>query len=493
MIVYDDVGVCPPIARHTYPLYDFEGDDYYVHSPCACNEMISLCNRHMLARTIEQKKPLPSYDFQIRLVPDTAWQIVRKYTAFNRRKMINALYNVRQFGISRYHARVSLFLKNEKILDPGKPPRAIQYRSPEYNLELSRYLAPFERAMYEFSETNKYPCFAKGKTAYQRGLLLELKFDKFVNPYIYQVDYSKFDAHVTVDHLKAEHDCYLRAYDGDRYLAWLLKLQLRNYGRSSNGIRYIVDGKRMSGDVNTGLGNSLINFLVLRQVAPSAEYLIDGDDCLVISDKPIEFSSDYGFDFKVCLHRQLLGVKFCSSYYLPTLGRFIRDPYVIISKHSHTIRKLIGQANAGLLRAIGECELACCTGVPMIQDFALLLISCAPKALFDPELLFKAAGLPVQISPILDETRVEFYMVFGYEPYYQVAFEQSLKTPQSEVLPLFHVAGSTGSTIRQCEEQEERGPHGHLTVAHEWLAYRDQLDASATRQPPKPPLYWEAF
>jgi hypothetical protein len=94
-------------------------------------------------------------------------------------------------------------------------------------------------------------------------------------------DYSKFDSHVHTHVLELEHAVW-RAVSGMEMK--LLDNQLINSGRTGH-LRYTAVGTRMSGDRNTGGGNSVINILIFRVLKRvceiDLEILCDGDDSIV--------------------------------------------------------------------------------------------------------------------------------------------------------------------------------------------------------------------
>jgi hypothetical protein len=94
-------------------------------------------------------------------------------------------------------------------------------------------------------------------------------------------DYSKFDSHVHTHVLELEHAVW-RAVSGMEMK--LLDNQLINNGKTGP-LRYTAVGTRMSGDRNTGGGNSVINILIFRVLKRvcniDLEILCDGDDSVV--------------------------------------------------------------------------------------------------------------------------------------------------------------------------------------------------------------------
>jgi hypothetical protein len=100
-------------------------------------------------------------------------------------------------------------------------------------------------------------------------------------------DYSKFDAHIHTHVLREEHAVW-RQISGMSMK--LLNQQLVNSGRVNKcDIKYTAVGTRMSGDRNTGGGNSVINILIFRTLSAltgvTLEILCDGDDSIVWLDR----------------------------------------------------------------------------------------------------------------------------------------------------------------------------------------------------------------
>jgi len=103
----------------------------------------------------------------------------------------------------------------------------------------------------------------------------------FKDPVALLGDYSKFDAHVHTHMLSQEHAVW-REISGLQME--LLDKQLINNGRCGQ-ISYTAVGTRMSGDRNTGGGNSILNILIFRTLqrmtGVKIEVLCDGDDSVV--------------------------------------------------------------------------------------------------------------------------------------------------------------------------------------------------------------------
>lgn len=155
-----------------------------------------------------------------------------------------------------------MFVKPDKYPEAAirdKAPRAIQYRSPMYNLLIGRFLHVYEHALMEkLDGPSQTPFLAKGYNNQERAQILMEKISMFKNPQYICLDHSKFDSSISAELLKVEHLVYWKQFK-NKWLRHLLKYQINNRGYTKSGIRYSIRGTRMSGDYNTGLGLSLIH------------------------------------------------------------------------------------------------------------------------------------------------------------------------------------------------------------------------------------------
>ncbi|APG76592.1 hypothetical protein 3 [Wenling tombus-like virus 3] len=186
---------------------------------------------------------------------------------------------------------VSMFVKDEKVPNIAKPPRAIQYRSARYNLELGRFLIPVEDCYGSgcFSPVGER-VFSKGLNRASLSILFSKVLSKFKDPVVIENDYSRYDSRINRALLMTEHAFYLELFGLHRKLAKLLNWQLNNRGRHRDGVKYRTKGRRMSGDYNTGLGNSILNLLILRMWMFESgiekyHLIVDGDDSLLVIER----------------------------------------------------------------------------------------------------------------------------------------------------------------------------------------------------------------
>ena len=190
---------------------------------------------------------------------------------FGRKRVIyeRAVAELHSRGYKDSGAEIKAFVKAEKInfTAKGDPaPRLIQPRSPVYNACLGRYLKKFEKRLFRgFEAAFGYPVVLKGLNADGVGRALETNWKSFVKPVAVGLDASRFDQHVSQEALRFEHSVYNSVF-GSPELARLLRAQLRNKGigvAADGHVRYKTDGCRMSGDINTGMGNCLLMSLMV--------------------------------------------------------------------------------------------------------------------------------------------------------------------------------------------------------------------------------------
>ncbi len=327
-------------------------------------------------------------------VPDQ--KLADWFTGARRKRYALALERARCTGVTRKDAAISLFVKCEKLNPNAKvnpDPRAIQFRGYRYGAVLATYLKPMEHQLYNFQGGGIFPrgrLIGKGLSSVGRAQLIVQKWRSFVNPVAVSIDASRFDKHVSLEVLRIEHSIYLKMNPSPE-LQRLLSYQLRNVGRSREGMRYKTRGRRMSGDMNTALGNCIIMVLMVAAWCRGRKYdiLDDGDDCLVFLEKADltwAIASvgpaflEFGMEVKVeAIAYEIEEIEWCQSRPVqvgPEEWRMVRNPSKVLGGalggfkyFEQSIR-----ARRRLVNTIGLGELACNAGVPVLQDFALSLV-----------------------------------------------------------------------------------------------------------------------
>jgi hypothetical protein len=287
----------------------------------------------------------------------------------------------------------------------------------------------------------------KGLNNIERAQLLIDKASAFDSPCFIEADYSRFDAHVCRDKLQAEHATYIQASTAPDQLKWLLDLQLKNKCRTTQGIKYETVGKRMSGDMNTALGNCLINVFTICYVCHKkgvkADFFVDGDDSVIIIEQrdahliQAEDWDDTGFKCKMAKTNSITKVEFCKCKIINTaLGpRFIPNPLRIMSHYSTTTKRSQGKFWLRKIKADGQGLLALYGGVPILQAIALMMIRLAgnvkPADFFSLDGWHKYIGHKSIEAPITAICRVELMEAWNLNIGEQMFYEDYL----NRVLP----------------------------------------------------------
>jgi len=345
-------------------------------------------------------------------------------------------------------AYVKTFVKAEKInfTQKGDPaPRVIQPRSPRYNVSVGRFLKPFEKALCEgFRRMEGYPVILKGMNANDVGTTLRKHWDSYRCPVAVGLDASRFDQHVSVQALEWEHGVY-NAVFRDKELARLLRWQLHNVGngRARDGfVRYKVDGCRMSGDINTGMGNCLLmSSIVLaycQQAGLDVRLANNGDDCVLIMEKrdlpKLDRIDKWFLEFGFTLTREdtvstFEQIEFCQAHpvWVGDGWRMCRNPFTALVKDQVSLLSWATEKEYNQYRnAVAECGLALTRGVPVWQAFYECMWTPqqsmhASGRVRDSGFGYMASGVTGGV--LTDEARVSFWRAFGITPSAQEALE----------------------------------------------------------------------
>jgi len=310
--------------------------------------------------------------------------IVKGKASRARGRYISGYYDYRENGLQWYHSRVTAMQKLElhdvtKLA--SKEDRAIQYRSVAFNAALARYLWDFEQKLFHGTTYNGLPWCAKGFDKGQRAILLLRMADKYKNPIFVLADHHRFDAHVNEELLKLGHKGYMTAHPNRYTLKQLLKCQCHNVGRSKGGICYFCRGKRMSGDVDTALGNTYINYGMLRtwleENGIDGNILLDGDDSIVVMEDTeankvsglAKYMLNFGMVTEVEVTDDISKAEFCQSrVVLGTNGpAFTPNPTKVLDMVRRSAMRLTVNAKHEVLRSSIICEAISNPGMPMIK------------------------------------------------------------------------------------------------------------------------------
>lgn len=380
---------------------------------------------------------------------------VEMYKGPKKVRYAKAVDSLRTMPLRKRDSHVGAFVKREKG-NFTKSPRPIQTRDPRYHASLGRFLKPAEHRIYTaIARAMGEDCVVtKGHNLDGVAGVLRRKWDSFTNPVALGLDATKFDAHVSAPMLELEHSVYLRSFHSSyrKSLARLLGWQLDNRGKAflpDGKVSYRCRGKRMSGDMNTGLGNCIIMCAMVYSYARARgvrmQLANNGDDCVVFMEQRDlsrfcdgldAWFGDLGFrmtsETPVFIFEQ---VEFCqmSPVRLGSGWRMVRKPRVALEKDTTCVLTISDEDYFSWLGGVSACGRACADGVPIMYEFYCALARESQGVEVQVEhveatgMRYLARGLTDSGQEITADARVSFWMAFGISPDTQVAVEDALR------------------------------------------------------------------
>ncbi len=451
----------------------FSTKRYLIHNSSFVNTMRGIVERVFVVKNKEglfAPPPLPTRQYFTTLLaeartlldyaplrPFTIDDTVNLWTGSKRIVYQKALESLRLKPLSREDGYLSTFVKCEKI-DSSKDdpaPRVIQPRNPRYNLHLARFLKPHEHefyrridAMFDTDGLGDRTVF-KGLNARTAAEHLILKASRYSDPVFVGLDASRFDQHVSAEALQWEHSIYEGSFMyGLAELKELLSWQIDNRGlaRIHDGrrITYQVKGRRMSGDMNTSLGNcllmcSLVHCFCRGQSIPKFSLANNGDDCVLIVERKHyhllstlpEWFLSMGFNMKVeAPVYDIRQVSFCQVQVLtsPTYNICVRSPHVVTSKDLHSAHPFTHGEYLQWLSASGDCGRNSHMGVPILHQFynSFPNVEISNKTILKEKERWEKYSIVggARDVPISDEMRHSMWVAFGILPDCQIALEE---------------------------------------------------------------------
>lgn len=432
---------------------------------CYKNEVISLHERHI--------QQVPQWTTRASVLWDLGFQLlcedfpprprtrlsreeaIAQASECRRNRMRNAYHNIDVNGWSDKYAKGKSFVKFEEFectedLDL-KACRMIQHRSDEYCYTLARYMKVVEKNTL-YKKLRSQRIFMKGMTPKQKASRLLYAAESFRDPVFICLDHSRYDAHL-VDEIKERvRKYYMQFFPGDNRLKHLLQLQRNNRVTSANGVRYEVRGTLLSGDYNTSLEGNLVNYAALRVVFQDvrAEFLVDGDDSVVVCDATSLRSVHQSLLSAMCLttkvdiHYSIYDADFCQCQFVETAEGplLVRNPFRVMSRTCYTEKTYDKKETyLRLLKAVGMSEFSCNRGVPVLQSYSDMLIrSAGDVEQLHGELSLMLARRAVSLNNkpvnITSEARLSFELAFKIPLQQQLELEVLFQTTELDLLLL---------------------------------------------------------
>lgn len=379
--------------------------------------------------------------------PYTEQQVLDHYSGRLRARYEAAYESLKTNEFSKVDAWVSGFVKREKYTEEDfeeKAPRLIMPRDPRFGALMAKYTKPVEAVFFHLVDQYKLPYFAKYYDPTKRASIILAKMEQFTRPGMSVIDAKKFDAHVNISQLRAEHTVYKRIFKS-RTLQQLCDLQLHNVIRTDGGIVIRIPGCRMSGDMNTSLGNCMIVHMglnIVKREVPTLTWFDDGDDCILfyeIGDRlrvaaiTERVFRGLGHELVTLHYDDISDLTFCQQKIC--CGRMVRPWQKIIStcfvsyKHYHSL-----PFGYRVMKTIAQAELALNVGIPILQPYfqawinKLTAFEMVDVKFLDESLLRRVHQGFNSVTPqqITESSRVEFWERFNITPIEQLDLERKL-------------------------------------------------------------------
>lgn len=353
-------------------------------------------------------------------------------------------------------SHIKAFPKYEKLVKvPGKKlvPRCISPRSPRFNVEIGTFIRPMEKRIYAgIARVFRGATVSKGHNAIRMAETMWRKWNRYRRPAAVGLDASRFDQHVSVVALRWSHMVYLSLCATDRKIfEGLLRRTLRNkctYSSADGFIKWVSEGGRMSGDMDTALGNCLIMCALVwsycRSVGIDPNLYNNGDDCVVFMEEDQvprfvagleEWFLEMGFKMKV--EKPVFRfehIEFCQTHPLDlgTERICVRNFPTCIDKDLVSVLPIDNEKSLdNYYASIGKGGLALAGGVPILTNFYSMLIRISRGAIgfgdhptLRAGMIYMSQGMDRVHSEPTPEARVSFYEAFGVTPDEQVYWEK---------------------------------------------------------------------
>lgn len=296
-------------------------------SNCIHNQEYALRNRYL-----KSTKPVKlDYELLHRIVDDLSHDIIErnggKLTTITVKEFLETYRgNLRtryENGVAKTYLKpknnIEIFIKDEFYWE-NKPPRTIFARDYGFNAIYGTITKPLEHLFMN------HPEFAKGKNFVTRGHMFKEKFEKF--KYFIENDFSKFESSQRVEVLtEIELRLYKNVFHDNEHalIERVFSQKLQKPISSREGINTTVYGCRGSGDMDTSLGNGILNYVACKYftikncIEEKDNLIIDGDDSIIFTNSIHnihETFSDFGFDCKLIIRKDYHDLDFCSGKFI---------------------------------------------------------------------------------------------------------------------------------------------------------------------------------
>lgn len=400
--------------------------------------------------------------------PFSTTEFVSSYQGKKRKMYERAADEFCKGVLDNRHSNVRAFAKVEKkevpierlgftgpILSKDSAVRGISPRDPIFNVAVGRYLKKLETRIYEafrkvFGERTKV--VSKGRNVREQAYDMHEKHKQYKRPVWVMLDAERFDEHVSGVALKWETGIYVSAYPNDNEVRKLVA-KLRNnkitYRARDGAIKFKLKRMRMSGDMNTAMGNCLLSlamlhgWLIQTNLEGKVSPYDNGDDlCVCMEHDNLEkfmcglkeYYMTMGFRMKIEKPvEEFEKVVFCQSQAVWVNGSYVltrQFPLCIDKDLSSFLPITSDKAMDRWFYDMYQCGQALCDGIPVMGPFYEMVkrwnkfgkgFNLDFSRLSGAEL--NRIGMTYNNLPISEHSRYSFYLAFGITPDFQKAIE----------------------------------------------------------------------
>lgn len=237
------------------------------------------------------------------------------------------------------------FIKEEAYPEI-KAPRGIYSRTDRFKVFVGPLISKIQKIVF----SNK--AFIKNVPVSERAQYIEDLFESSLGD-VYAGDYTAYESHFTEEYMKA---IEFVAYDYMCENNVMAQTVLRIFKKAVSSTNYIifkqvelsVEATRMSGEMNTSLGNGLVNLIIINYIctqihACSVTCIVEGDDSLFktkasVTDKDFLYC---GLTCKLEKHSEINTASFCGLIFDPENKTIVTDPIKVILKTPYLPRKWV--------------------------------------------------------------------------------------------------------------------------------------------------------
>jgi len=366
---------------------------------------------------------VPSFDEWLESAP---------YTLSRKKELREVYEKLRGLPPSRrQRSHVDSFVKLESYPE-FKEARWINSRSDAFKVYSGPAFHAIEHQLYQL------PYFIKHVPVPQRPALIRAL--RRAGRRYYENDYTAFESHFTPEFLKAcELVLYRHALSRYPELAQVIcdTLAGKNRLRTRAGVSLEIEGRRMSGDMCTSLGNGFTNLMLALFIAEenhgTLEGYVEGDDGIFAVDFEMTAAmfEKLGFTVKIKEHSDPCHAHFCGMT-MTDDGTIIKDPRRVFQTFGWT-HSFIGAGNGimdGLLRSKAlslAYELPQCPVIGQLARTALeLTTGCDIR---EEQGLFRKRPDSFDIKPFspTEDARVLVADIFGISVPVQLTAETAIR------------------------------------------------------------------